>query len=75
MKNLLHKIWIYKSIILWLPWTLYFNFKKLPFNQAIKLPIIFFKPYFGTLKGNIVIVGGGKIRTYKDWGPYGKYLS
>ena len=57
MKNLLHKIWIYKSIILWLPWTLYFNFKKLPFNQAIKLPVIFFKPYFGTLKGNIVIVG------------------
>lgn len=35
--------------------SLYFNFKYLPFNQALKLPILLYKPYFKELKGKVVI--------------------
>ena len=35
--------------------TLWVNFKCLPFYQAIKLPILVYKPHFLSLKGKIVI--------------------
>lgn len=35
--------------------TVYFNFKYLPFKQAIRLPIFLFKPKFISLKGKIII--------------------
>lgn len=35
--------------------TLWVNFKCLPFCQAIKLPILVYKPHFRSLKGKIVI--------------------
>lgn len=41
--------------------TIYFNFKYLPFKQAIKLPIFLYRPHFLKLKGKINIYG--KIET------------
>ena len=41
--------------------NIYFNFHYLPFRQACRMPILFYKPHFGILKGKIQIVGGGKI--------------
>lgn len=35
--------------------SVYFNFKYLPFKQAIKLPILTYKPHFHRLKGKIII--------------------
>lgn len=35
--------------------SLYFNFKYLPFRQAIKLPILVYKLHFHVLKGKVVI--------------------
>ena len=35
--------------------SLYFNFKYLPFQQAVKLPILVHKPHFYRLRGRIVI--------------------
>lgn len=35
--------------------SLWFNFKYLPFKQAIKLPILLYKPTFLKLKGTVVI--------------------
>lgn len=37
--------------------NVYFNFHYLPFRQAIKLPIVFYKLHFGKLKGKIIIKG------------------
>ena len=41
--------------------SIYFNFKYLPFKQAIHLSILLFKPHFHTLKGSVAILGGGEI--------------
>ena len=35
--------------------SVYFNFKYLPFKQAIKLPILTYKPHFHKLKGKVII--------------------
>lgn len=35
--------------------SLYFNFKYLPFRQAVKLPILTYKPTFLKLKGKVII--------------------
>lgn len=35
--------------------SIYFNFHYLPFKQAIRLPILLYKPKFGSLKGNVLI--------------------
>ncbi|MGR2767999.1 acyltransferase [Photobacterium ganghwense] len=43
------------SIIKSLPWTIYVNFRYLPFEQAIRLPIILFSPRLVELKGRIII--------------------
>ena len=43
-------------ILLHLPWSIYFNFHYLPFEQARKLPIIFYvRPTFLCLQGKVVI--------------------
>lgn len=53
------------------PWSLgsllksaYFNFHYLPFKQAIHMPILFRKPKFGELKGNVKICCTGGVK----WG-------
>ena len=43
--------WILRSII----YSIYFNLKYLPFKQAIKLPILLYKPQLIKLKGKIII--------------------
>lgn len=40
--------------------SIYFNFHYLPFGQAIKLPILLYKPSFQKCKGRVIIEGGGK---------------
>ena len=51
--NLLKKMRLLRSL---LP-SIYFNFHYLPFAQAIRLPILFYKPRFGALKGRVRIEG------------------
>ena len=43
------------SILRYLPHTLYFNFRYFPFKQALKIPVILYKPRFIACKGKVVI--------------------
>lgn len=45
--------WLFRS----LPKTVYFNIRYLPIQQALKLPILLYKPHFVALKGQIKING------------------
>lgn len=45
------KRWMLRSIIQ----SIFFNFHYLPFKQAIKLPILLYKPQFVNLKGQVII--------------------
>ena len=45
-----------------LPYSLYFNFHYLPFKQAIKLPILLYKPHFKELKGCVNICSQREIK-------------
>ena len=49
---LLHKI---KEYFWYLIPTIYFNFHYLPLKQAIKLPILLYRPKFISLKGKVII--------------------
>ena len=55
MNSLLKKIrknfWMLRS----LPYSLFFNLKYLPIRQAVKLPILLYKPHFISLHGHINI--------------------
>lgn len=53
--NLILKIWNKKWILRNILQTLYINFHYLPFKQAIKLPILVYKPKFIKNKGKIII--------------------
>lgn len=46
-----------KWLLFYLIHSIYFNFKYLPFKQAIKLPILLYRPHFLRLKGSIKIEG------------------
>ena len=50
--SLFSNLWIFRSIFS----SIYFNFRLLPFNQAIKLPILLYKPKFGKLRHGSVII-------------------
>lgn len=67
--KLLQKIWNHKWILRYLPQSLYFNFHYLPFKQAIKLPILLYKPKLLKCKGEIKIEGTIKFGMIK----LGKY--
>lgn len=41
-------------VLRFLPQILFFNFKMLPFQQALKLPIWLYKPKFGKLTGKVI---------------------
>ena len=50
--------YVLRTLIRFLPWihkSIYFNFHYLPFEQAVKLPILLYKPHFIKLKGNVII--------------------
>jgi acetyltransferase-like isoleucine patch superfamily enzyme len=49
------KIWKYRCYFRSLLYSIYFNFRFLPFKQAIHLPILLYKPSFKDLKGNFII--------------------
>ena len=51
MKNKSYVFTILRAII---P-SLWFNFKYLPLKQAVKLPVLIYKPHFLRLKGSVVI--------------------
>lgn len=53
--SLIGKIWKRKSDLRSIFSSIYFNFKYLPFKQAIKLPILLYKPHFIALKGKVTI--------------------
>lgn len=55
MSNAIKKILENKSYFLYIFHSLYFNFRFLPFRQAIKLPILLIRPHFIQLKGKIEI--------------------
>lgn len=52
---ILKKIWRYRKILRSIFPSIYFNFRYLPFKQAIRLPILLYKPKFYNLKGSITI--------------------
>lgn len=61
--NFFNSFKIIKKLCSILPYffkIIYFNFHYLPFNKAIHLPILLFKPQFKNLKGKVIIVGGVK---------------
>ena len=63
LKKLKSKRWMLRSIFS----SIYFNFHYLPFKQAIKMPIILYKPKLLKCKGEIKIEG--KIKTAMiQWG-------
>lgn len=51
------KLWNLLKIIVWLPWSICFNLRQLPLRQAIKLPILLYKPELTSLDGEIEIQG------------------
>ena len=55
MKKLFSKLWANRRVIRSILKTIYFNFHYLPFRQAIKLPIILYKPKLLMMNGNIEI--------------------
>lgn len=50
-------IWKWRHLILALPKIVWFNFHYLPFRQAIRLPILLYKPRFRHCKGSIRLQG------------------
>lgn len=52
IKKIRDNKWIFRSIF---P-TIYFNFHYLPFSQAIKLPILLYKPHLFRCKGQVKII-------------------
>lgn len=56
MFSLFKRIWNYRWILRSIPLSLYFNFHYLPFNQAIHLPILLYKPKLLSCKGQIRII-------------------
>lgn len=54
-QNIFNKTWKNKWIIRAIFQSIYFNFHYLPFKQAIRLPILLYKPNLLELKGEIII--------------------
>lgn len=50
-RQILSKFWLFRYLVE----SIYFNFHYLPFRQAIKIPIVLYKPEFQLLKGRILI--------------------
>lgn len=58
--NKIVKIWANRHVLRYIHKTLYFNFRSLPFRQALKLPIYLYRPNLVSCKGNVEIRGGVK---------------
>lgn len=55
MNHTLSKVWGYRWVLRSLFSTLRFNFHYLPLRQAVKLPILLYKPRFVAMKGKVRI--------------------
>lgn len=53
--SILKKLWNNRSILRSLLYSIFFNFYYLPYKQAIKLPILLYKPHLTRLKGKVII--------------------
>ena len=53
--ELLKKLWRNRNILRSLPQSVYFNLHYLPFKQAVKLPILLYKPDLLRMKGRVRI--------------------
>jgi len=51
------KIKLILAVLRFLIPNIYFNFHYLPFRQACRMPIVFYKPHFGMLKGSVKLLG------------------
>ena len=51
------RLWMLRSLIQ----TIYFNFHYLPFEQAIHLPIVLYKPKLKAMKGKVIFEGKPKM--------------
>lgn len=63
--SILNKIWKNRWLFRSLVSTLWFNFHYLPFKQAIRLPILLYKPHFVHSKGRVRISGPVKFGMIK----------
>lgn len=57
MKNVLKKVWKHRAVLRSIFHSIYFNFHYLPFSQAVKLPILLYKPHLVSMKGKVSITG------------------
>lgn len=55
--SMLKKLWKHRRDLRSIHKSIYFNFHYLPFRQAIRLPILLYKPRFYDLKGTLKLVG------------------
>ena len=56
--NIFVKLWNNRHMLRYIHKTVYFNFRSLPFRQAIKLPIWLYRPNILSCKGKIELGGG-----------------
>ena len=52
------KIWDNRRVLRYIHYSIYINFRCLPFSQAIKLPIWLYRPNIISCKGKIALMGG-----------------
>lgn len=57
MPSILKKLWRNRWVLRSLPSSIYLNFHYLPFRQAVKLPILTYKPKLDSCKGTVTIEG------------------
>jgi acetyltransferase-like isoleucine patch superfamily enzyme len=70
MRNLISYIWEKKWAFRSLLSSIYLNFKYLPFCQAVKLPILLYKPQFIALEGKIEIQSDVVKTGMAQWGAF-----
>lgn len=58
MGKMLQKLWKYRWVLRSILPTIYFNFRYLPLQQAVYLPVFLYKPKFLHSTGRFVITGG-----------------
>ena len=62
IRTLIKKTNSYLRILRGLPWSIWFNFHYLPFNQAKHIPILLYKPRLLETKGEVIIDSSSKVR-------------
>lgn len=55
MSGLIRNLWHHRWLLRSLPYTLWFNFHYLPWRQAVRLPIVLYKPTLLSCKGSVRI--------------------